>query len=417
MYASENTIAGKLAFVFLCLFAGGLAFSISIAQTGLGLVFLIFVTTLISRRGRSALDIGGAKTLKLFYAGAFLWVFWRIYHIVVSPLPVAELIEAREVWLMLIPAFIWFYASSRKRLYIVVGCFIGGAAISSAYGAWHMREDFLNWVRGRGFSSMHHLNFAGLSALAAMLGLGLTLSFYFAGRKGRAFGLLLLTALVVIGLWLTKSRAAIAAFALLLPVFVYLQLFNRVHRLIFIAIVAVFGTLIFQRIPESIAEQYQFPPPEIHAGSQAERRDLWQAGAAMIKERPWTGFGERGYNIEYPRFQVPGATGVAEYDKKDQSASHMHNDFINTWVLYGLIGLLLQVFYYFAPGVIYLRERFRLTRQSDRPLAAAAATSLLLMALMGVTQCHFTSEIVQMSFWLCVGTLIALVDTDRTGLA
>lgn len=417
MRASENTIAGKLAFVFLCLFAVGLAFSISIAQTGLGLAFLIFLATLFSRRGRATLDAKGATTLKVFYAGAFLWVFWRIYHVVISPQPVAELIEAREVWLMLIPAFIWFYASSRKRLLVVVALFVAGAAVSSAYGAWQMREDFLNWVRGRGFSSMHHLNFAGLSALAAMMGLGLTFSAYFAGRKGRAFGMLLLTLSVLIGLWLTKSRAAIAAFAVVIPVFVYLQLYNKAHRLIFVAIVAVAGTLVFQNIPESIAEQYRFPAPEIHAGSQAERRDLWQAGSAMIKERFWTGFGDRGYNLEYPRFQVPGAVGVAAYDNADKSASHMHNDFINTWVLYGLVGLLLQLFYYFAPGALYLRERFRLSRQSDRPVAGAAATSLLLMALMGLTQCHFTSEIVQMSFWLCVGTLITLLDSDRIGLS
>ncbi len=416
MRASENTIAGKLAFVFLCLFAAGLAFSISVAQTGLGLAFLIFLVTLFSRRGRATLDTRGARTLKFFYAGAILWVFWRIVHVLISPLPVAELIEAREVWLMLIPAFVWFYTSSRHRLTILVTCFLAGAAISSAYGAWHMREDFLNWVRGRGFSSMHHLNFAGLSALAAMLGLGLTQSAYFAGKKAKAIGLLVLTASVIIGLWLTKSRAAIAAFVLLLPVFVYLQLHNRVHRVLFVIVVAIAATWLAPQIPESVAEQYRFPPPEVHAGSQAERRDLWQAGSNMIKERPWIGFGDGGYNLEYPRFQVPGATGVAAYDVKDKSASHMHNDFINTWVLYGLVGLILQLFYYFVAGFFYLKERFRLARESDRPLAAAGATSLLLMAFMGLTQCHFTSEIVQMSFWLCVGALITLLDSDRTGI-
>jgi O-antigen ligase len=417
MQLSENTIAGKLAFAFLCLFAAGLAFSISIAQTGLGLTFLIFIATLSARRGRATLEITGARTLKLFYAGAFLWVLWRIYHIFVSTVPIAELIEAREVWLMLIPAFIWFYASSRKRLYILVTCFIAGAAVSSAYGAWQMRDDFLNWVRGRGMSSMHHLNFAGLSALASMLGLGLSLSLYYAGKKWKATLMFFMTFSVITGLWLTKSRASIAAFAILIPFFIYVQLFHRAHRAIFVGMVVIFTAIIIPRIPESIAEQYRFPPANVHAGSQAERRDLWQAGLAMIQERPLTGFGERDYNLAYPRFQVAGAMGVAEYDKKDRSASHMHNDFINTWVLYGLIGLLIQLFYYFVGGFIYLRERFRLSRASDRPLAAAGATTLLLMALMGITQCHFTSEIVQMSFWLCVGTLIAILDSDRLGVA
>jgi hypothetical protein len=37
------------------------------------------------------------------------------------------------------------------------------------------------------------------------------------------------------------------------------------------------------------------------------------------------------------------------------------------------------------------------------------------MALMGLTQCHFTSEIVQMSFWIALGSFIVLLDCDRSG--
>ena len=91
----------------------------------------------------------------------------------------------------------------------------------------------------------------------------------------------------------------------------------------------------------------------------------------------------------------------------------MHNDFINTWVLYGVVGLLIQLFYYFFGIFVYLRERFKIRLASDRPLAAAAAVALPLMALMGVTQCHFTSEIVQMSFWLAMGILFSVLESDR----
>ncbi|MBN8223078.1 MAG: hypothetical protein J0L53_19340, partial [Spirochaetes bacterium] len=123
MLTSENTIAGKIAFVFLCLFAVGLAFSISIAQTGLGLAFLVFLATLSTKRGRATLNLAGAPRLKILYAALLLWVAWRIFHIAISPVPLAELKEAREVWLMLIPLFIYLYASDRRRLWILVACF------------------------------------------------------------------------------------------------------------------------------------------------------------------------------------------------------------------------------------------------------------------------------------------------------
>lgn len=415
MLNSENTIAGKLAFAGLILCAAGLAFSISIAQTGLGITFLIFVATLISKRGRKTLVLVGATRLKILYAGFIAWVLWRIFHIAISPLPLAELIEAREVWLMLIPLFVVLYASDRRRLRALAMAFVLGTAVSSAYGLWLMRSEIWDmWTRGRGMSNMHHLNFAGVSALATTVGLGLTWSWYFSGNKAKALLTAAFTVLSFLGLWMTKSKGSIAPFLIIVPIFVYVQLFNKVQRWIFLSAVAVAAMVIIPRIPQTIAEQYKFPAANVHQGSQAERRDLWQTGWAMIQAKPLIGWGERGYNLGYPPFQVPGATGVAEYDAKNKEASHMHNDFINTWVLYGLVGLLIQLFYYFFGTFVYLRERFRIRLESDRPLAAAAAVCLPLMALMGGTQCHFTSEIVQMSFWLAMGILFSVLESDRT---
>lgn len=417
MSQSESTLAGRFALAGLCLMAAGLAFSISLAQTGLGIVFLLFVATLFSG-GRVTLHLGPARWLRGLYLFIAGWVAWRIFHVLIAARPGAELFEAREVWLMLIPVFVWFYAASRYRLKLVLTAFVLGAALSSAWGLWTLRNEIFDlWTRGRGMSSMHHLNYAGVAAIAALMGLGLSWSYYHAGRKLFAALTLLLTLLAFVGLWLTKSKGAIAAVAIVLPLFFYLQLHHRVHRWLFLLLITGGAAYLLPRLPESIAEQYRFPAPEVHAGSQAERRDLWHAGLAMIRDNPWLGYGERGYNEAYPRYQLPGATGVAQWDEKSREASHMHNDFINTWVLYGAIGLLLQLGYYSLGFFAYLRERFRIRRQSDRPLAAAGATALVAMALMGMTQCHFTSEIVQMAFWLAVGSLCVVLDGDRAGTA
>ncbi len=414
MSPSENTLAGKFAFAGLCLMSLGLAFSISIAQTGLGITFLIFLATLVASR-RKTLSLRGAAYLKVLYVFILAWVLWRIFHVLIATRPGAELFEAREVWLMLIPVFLWFYASSRNRLQLVLTAFVLGAAVSSAWGIWNMRNEIFDmWIRGRGLSTMHHLNYAGVAAFAALLGLGLSWSHYFAGKKLRAALMLLLALLSFAGLWLTKSKGAIAAFAAVVPLFIYLQLHNRVHRWLFIVLAVIGVTYLIPRLPESVAEQYRFPPAEVHSGSQAERRDLWQAGLAMIRDKFWIGYGERGYNEAYPRYELPGAMGVAKWDETSREASHMHNDFLNTWVLYGAIGLMIQLAYYFLGFFVYLRERFHIRWQSDRPLAAAGASSLILMALMGVTQCHFTSEIVQMSFWVALGSLFVLLDRDRS---
>lgn len=418
MTTLERSFAGKLAFAGLCLMAAGLAFSISVAQIGLGIALVIFLFALATKAGRASINLQGIGRLKIFYLACILWVFWRLYHVIISPEPLKELIEVREVWLMLIPLFVYLYASDRRRLWTVITIFIAGAAVSAFFGAWKQRAELFNvWERGRGLSNFHHLNFGGVCSFAAILGLGLTWAYYFNGRKLRAAFSLFLTLGAILGLWLSKSKGIIAPFLAVLPLFVYLQLYNRVQRMLFLLILFVAGIVLFPRIPNALIEQFRIPPQEVHVGSQAERRDLWQAGLAMVKDRPVVGWGERGYNLAYGRFQVPGAYGVAVYDAKDQSASHMHNDFLNTWVLYGAVGLILQLLYYFLGVGFYIAGRFRLSRESDRPLAAAGAVAGIHMAFIGLTQCHFTAEIVQMSFWLTCGVLYTVLESDRAGFS
>lgn len=418
MTPREKSFAGKFAFGGLCIMAAGLAFSISVAQIGLGIALVIFFFALATKAGRASLNLSDIGRLRIFYSVCILWVLWRLYHVLISPQPIKELIEVREVWLMLIPLFVFLYASDRKRLWTVITIFILGAAISAFYGAWKQRAELFNvWERGRGLSNFHHLNFGGVCSFAAILGVGLVWAYYYNGRKIRAVFTAFLTLGAILGLWLSKSKGIIAPFLAVLPVFVYLQLYNKVQRLVFLAVLLVVSILIIPRLPDALIQQFKVPAGEVHVGSQAERRDLWQAGWAMVKERPFTGWGERGYNLEYGKFQVPGAYGVAVYDAKDQSASHMHNDFLNTWVLYGAVGLILQLLYYFLGVGSYLQGRFRLSRDSDRPLAAAGAVASLHMALIGLTQCHFTAEVVQMSFWLTVGVLYAVLESDRAGFS
>jgi len=418
MNTPENTLAGKLALPFLMLFSFGLSFSISLAQFGLGIVFLIFVATLCSKTGRQSLGLNRSWRIIVFYAIIFMWVCWRLVHVVISPEPMRELIEAREVWLMLIPLFVYLYAMRRQRLWLVAGAFVVGSAISAGYGLWKQGSDVFNILeRGRGLSNMHHLNFGGVMAFAALTGLGVSMSFFYQGKKWVAIAFAFLTLLSFGGVWLSKSRGIIPPMLVALVIFFYLQFSQKIFRGIYLVCILAVGFAVYSRIPDQISSQFKVPAPEVHVGSQAERRDLWQAGWAMIQERPILGWGERGYNIAYPQFQVKGAFGVAAYDAQEKSASHLHNDALNTWVLYGIVGLVLQVCYYFYGFMLYRRGRFKIRRESDRPLAAAGAVAAILMALMGLTQCHFTSEMVQMSFWLVIGSLFAVTESDRLELS
>ncbi|MCS6972711.1 MAG: hypothetical protein NZL89_06765, partial [Leptospiraceae bacterium] len=102
----QLSLAQRIAFGGLCLMAAGLSFSISIAQLGLGIALLAFLAGFFAKSMLRE-KLAGAFGLKVLYVFFVLWALWRLFHVVISPTPLAELREAREVWLMLIPLFIW----------------------------------------------------------------------------------------------------------------------------------------------------------------------------------------------------------------------------------------------------------------------------------------------------------------------
>lgn len=101
------------------------------------------------------------------------------------------------------------------------------------------------------------------------------------------------------------------------------------------------------------------PSPGSHAGTTAERLDFWNAGIRMILANPLVGTGDADYKETYMKYRVEGATGEAYL------GSHMHNDYINTTVLYGVGGLTLHLAFYLLPLSVYFRERNKLVSREN----------------------------------------------------
>ncbi|MAI34814.1 MAG: ligase [Rhodopirellula sp.] len=78
------------------------------------------------------------------------------------------------------------------------------------------------------------------------------------------------------------------------------------------------------------------------------RLEMWKAAAMMIAERPFTGWGQPGYESRMEMFAENGVIdrGILEYD-------HAHNEFLDITAKRGVVGLISLLFLYFIPVFVF----------------------------------------------------------------
>lgn len=147
---------------------------------------------------------------------------------------------------------------------------------------------------------------------------------------------------------LSGSRGGWLALLLVLPMLMVLVRMYRPRyfgRLLLgcTALVVALATVMacLPRFSERVAEVYQDVHTYVVVGNSATslgiRLEQYRLAVQMIGERPWLGWGMRGYVDEMHRRVDAGAFGPAirEYN-------FIHNDFLDIWVKLGVPGVLLQ---------------------------------------------------------------------------
>ena len=188
--------------IFLTGFALFCSFSISLTQFFLGLsllVFLVDFTFYVHLKSRlknrentnllSSLEpkeqnlINHFQTYKkneiFYYIGA--WIFLRIIHLFISPEPLKELYDFREIWLISILPLVMFRLPDEKWLKVFWICLVTGAASTGAYNLFKYFQLNLsmNHFRAGGFfNTMHPLSYTGITGLLFFLSIGAALYFW-----------------------------------------------------------------------------------------------------------------------------------------------------------------------------------------------------------------------------------------------
>ena len=419
---------------FLCGFALCCSFSISLTQFFLGLSLLSFLIDfffwLSLRRGTHLLPLAEKKLAQnlishfaeykkfknheIFYYLA-AWIALRMIHLFISPEPLEELKGLKEIWLLVILPLVMYRLPKSKWFSIFWISLVTGVASTGAYNLFRYAQLDLKLGRfrvGGFFDTMHTLSYTGITGLLLFICLGGALFFWQKGQRKISIYLMAGNIFILIGFILSYSKGGYIALALSLTIFLIFVL--RKKFIFILPVFLIFLGFTYKNLP-GVAARFTSAKEglfhqiknNIHCGNLLDRINFLSTGMVIWGEHPVFGTGVGGYPKAYQKYRPKNVCGVAA-----RPDTHLHNDFLNTLALYGSVGLTIFIMFYFLPFLQTFQKVSHQSSQEDTQkkaskerdwLSIGALTSISMMFFMGLTQCHFTDEEVQMVFWLVLG--------------
>lgn len=395
----------KIALVTLALFACALNFSISISQLFLAITILLGLVELRKTENRKYLaEIFRQNKIRYLYIAFIFWILWRIVHVFLSQQPLEELYIARELWLLIIPILLIYFTQKANSIYIIIIALLVSGASTGIYLILRLYiNEFDPLVfRTGGFDTYHHLTYSGTVGFTSLLGYFLFIKKYHKVGFNYKSGIILLLALgSTTGLVLTISRMAYFAFFLISIFFIIIFMkrkFFFVLPIIIVLPVFIFNhSLILQKMVDQVIN------PNISFTGLA-RIQLWQAGLKMFLANPWLGTGNADFPIIYENFKVVGAV-----ENASNGGTHLHSELLHMLVTFGSVGLSMLLAFYFLPFI----EAFKVFWTKRKMESFVIMCIPIYMMVIGLTQCNFIDDEVQMTFWLAIGILYAEVTANE----
>lgn len=326
-----------------------------------------------------------------------VWAVYRLLHVFMNEDVIADLFKARELWLILMLPLVLFNIKTRMQTLLVLYTILLASfipSISAFINFASVNYDLKNiGMRSPSFDSLHHLTFAGNNALLFVSAIVIGAWSYRANHR-LLFVLSLLSLLVnIIGIVSSRSLGTLIALTLVLLIILVIrfkwQSIPVITSAILLMVLATPSNLLekdwLQSAPDTVRS-------EKYCGSFEERLTMWWTGFRLLKNNPILGTGESDYPKEYQNFKHPKACAVA-FD-----GSHMHNDTLDIAVNFGLLGLMLWLMMITRPIFDFFTKKESLNSLSSFKVFIPAC-----LLFLGLSQCHFSDDEVQMTFWLLLG--------------
>jgi len=336
-----------LGFAMVLLVVGFLSIAVSQICLGVSLGILVLRWAVLKQRPpRTGLELS-----------ATLLALWALINIFFSTDWQTSLIFYRRFYIF---SAIWIMAmvatTEYRRLLLLAAAMVGAMAIS-LYGEIRLIMETGSLFGARFGAMSNPMTSGSMLMMMVLLGFGFLL-----GRgHGRRLRLAVAAALVpiLLGTMLTMTRSAVLG--LLGGIGLMLLLSHRRWFIAFAASAVIALILLLSLGHNFLPHKYQLRlnwDYQISGRNTQIRLEMWRGGWEMVKERPLTGFGDRSLEDICPDYYG---------DEETLYFGHLHNNFVQLAVIWGIPGLILGVFFLVMPLILLLR-RWRNLQRSARPL-------------------------------------------------
>lgn len=180
----------------------------------------------------------------------------------------------------------------------------------------------------------HHIDTSLLMSMAAFF-LG-HLLFTEVHRYIKVGILILLLSMTVYVFWVNQGRTGYIVFSSLWLLWIYQRLsFKKalmaMTALFLILMAAYFAPSGLQKRLSSIKTELKLYQKGVNEYSAGMRLEYLHSSLHLIRQKPWVGYGTGGFNSAYSNYAK---------DHGQLAAKNPHNEYINIWVQWGLVGLL-----------------------------------------------------------------------------
>jgi len=343
-FLSADTI--HLVFAMILMVVGFLSIAVSQICLGINLGILVIRWAFLKQRPpRTGLELS-----------AGLLALWALVNIFFSTDWQTSLLFYRRFYIFSVIWIMAMVATSEPRRLALLGAALLGAMAISLYGEMRLVME-TGSLFGARFSAMSNPMTSGsMLMMMVLLGTGFLLGRGHGRRVRLAVGAALVP--ILLGTMLTMTRSAVLG--LLGGVSIMLLLSHRRMFFAFAASAVVALILLLSLGHTFLPHKYQLRlnwDYQVSGKNTQLRLEMWRGGWEMVKDRPVTGFGDRSLEEVCPDYYG---------DEDTLYFGHLHSNFAQMAVIWGIPGLVLGVFFLVMPLVLLLR-RWRVLQRSARP--------------------------------------------------
>lgn len=245
-------------------------------------------------------------------------------------------------------------------------------------GAFILAIVALYFTASKGINRLGDATFLHPNSIGHQVALGSLLSIYLAMHKATGTVSRICWFAVAMSLIFcllqTLSKTSIVAFAISCLVFVTQSTTSLTKKVLMLSGIASITAISYALIAMYL-EQYLASDGGKTATTLSGRTELWETAWKLIKENPIVGYGLLSFRDYLPKVS-------------HMQAPHAHNEWLNAWFQYGVVGVALVTMIYIS---FYTLAR-RAARISCLQQESTLAFVLLLFVLVrGVTEAHITS--------------------------